>query len=36
MHYFGESMHKTTVFLHKSVKIGCYFIEDSLNTGIAI
>ena len=27
MHYFGEKMHKTTIFLHKSKKIGCCFIE---------
>ena len=27
MHYFGKKMHKTKVFLHKSEKIGCCFIE---------
>ena len=30
MHYFGEKMHKTKVFLHKSEKIGCCFVKDSL------
>lgn len=37
MHYFGENMHKTIVFLHKSEKLTLFSIipEEKLYKGTA-